>query len=108
MAEFVPENWVVFKPGERKALHFYDHAKVTRVVTDPITGRPKHVESLVFYVDEENGRKVEKMFSVLSMKLAQELAAYIPGRKYRDYIFVIEKPYEKLAPPYIVEVRPRS
>jgi len=103
----VPENWVIFQLGERKTLHFYDHAMVVRELTDPITGKPKRIESLVLYVDEENGVKVEKMFSVLSRTLAEALAPYIEGKKYLNYNFIIEKPAFKYAPPRLVEVRPR-
>jgi len=106
MAEFVPENWVILRLGERKTLHFYDHALVTKTITDPVTGRTKSVQSLTMYVDLENDKKVDKMFSVISIKLAQAISAYIPDRRYRDYLFVIEKPIEKFAPPYLVEVIP--
>jgi len=60
VAEFVPENWVILRLGERKRLHFFHHVKVTRVTTDPITGEPRRRESLVFYVDEEDGVKVDR------------------------------------------------
>jgi len=105
--EFIPENWVIFRLGERKVLHFSDHAMVTRVLTDPVTGAAKQVESLTMYVDIEDGKKVSKMLSVLSRKLASELSAYIPNRRYLQYEFVIEKPEAKYAPPYLVEVRPK-
>jgi len=107
MAEFIPENWVILRPAMRVKLHFYDHALVTKTITDPVTGRTKSVQSLTMYVDLENDKKVDKMFSVISIKLAQAISAYIPDRRYRDYVFVIEKPIEKFAPPYIVEVIPR-
>jgi len=108
VAEFVPENWVILRLGERKRLHFFHHVKVTRVTTDPITGEPRRRESLVFYVDEEDGVKVDKMLSILSRRLAQELSAYIPGKRYLRYDFVIEKPPDKFAAPRVVEVIPRG
>lgn len=106
MAEFIPENWVIFKPGQRKTLHFYDHAMVERVITDPVTKTPKRVKTLVLYVDEEDGVKVEKMLSLLSYSLAQKIAAYIPGKAYTRYKFTIEKPLDKFAKPELVEVTP--
>lgn len=108
MAEFVPENWVVFRLGERKRLHFYDHAKVSRVITDPVTGLSKTVETLIMYVDEEDGVKVSKTMSILSRRLAETISAYIPGKRYVGYDFVIEKPAVKFAPPVVVEVVPRG
>ena len=104
--EFIPENWVIFQLGETKTLRFYDHAKVKRTIVDPITKREKYVETLVFYVNRENGIEVSKMFSVLSTKLASELAAYIPDKAYLRYEFRIQKPLEKYSPPHLVEVRP--
>ncbi|MEM4469073.1 MAG: hypothetical protein QXS32_08425 [Candidatus Nezhaarchaeales archaeon] len=104
----LPENWVTLRPGERKVLHFYDHAKVEKVITDPVTGKPKVIEALNMFVDEEDGAKVHKVLSVASTRLAQQLLPYIEGRKYVNYVFVIEKPMHKFAAPYVVEVRPRS
>ena len=73
---------------------------------DPITGREKYVESLVFFVNMENGVEVSKTFSILSTKLASELAAYIPDKAYLKYEFRIQKPMEKYSPPHLVEVIP--
>jgi len=108
VAEFIPENWVILGLGERKRLHLFHHEKVVRELTDPITGQPRRRESLTFYVDEEDGVRVDKMFSVLSRRLAQELSAYIPGKRYLEYDFVIEKPPDKFAAPRVVEVIPRG
>ncbi|MEM1518181.1 MAG: hypothetical protein QW789_03555 [Nitrososphaerota archaeon] len=102
----IPQNWVIIKPGERKTLHFYDHAVIEREIIDPVIGKPKRVQSLTFFVDQEDGVKVDKMFSVVSMKLAQQLAPYIPEKKYIKYIFVIEKPPYVFSPPRLAEVRP--
>ena len=101
------ENWVKLEPCKPKRLHFADHAIVERVITDPILKRPKKVRSLVFLVDEEDGRPVEKSFSVVSEKLFQELSAYLPGKRYTRYVFVIHKPAHKYAAPHVVAVIPR-
>jgi len=106
LPEFVPENWVIFKLGERKTLHFYDHGVVEREITDPLTGSTVRRRTVIFYVDYANRVRVDKLFSVMSVKLAQELSAYIPERRYVNYEFEIFKPEFKWAPPRIVEVRP--
>ena len=102
------ENWVKLEPGVPKTLHFADHAVVERVITDPILKRPKKVVSLVFLVDEEDGRPVEKSFSVVSERLMKEFEAYLPGKRYRYYVFTLLKPEHPFAPPRIVSVRPRG
>jgi hypothetical protein len=106
MAAVMPENWVVFAPGERKILRFERATKVSRTITDPVLGVPKTVESLHILVTMENGQPVSKTLSVVSMKLAQELAPYLGPEAIKRYEFVIEKPAEKLSPPKLVEVRP--
>jgi len=106
MAEFIPENWVIFKLGERKTLHFSDHTMVTRTLTDPLTGKQREVQSLTFQVDREGGSPVSKLLSVLSTKLAQDLSGYMPEKRYTGYEFVIEKPPSKFAAPRLVEARP--
>jgi len=107
MAE-VLGNWVVLHPGERKRLHFYNHAVVERVITDPVTGAQKTIRSLTMWVDEEDGVPVKKMFSVISEKLAGQLAPYLVNKNYVNYYFVIEKPAHKYAAPALAEVVPRS
>ena len=102
------ENWVKLKPGEPKTLHFSDHAFVERVITDPILKKPKKVVSLVFLVDEEDGRPVEKSFSVLSERLMNELAPYLEGKRYRYYNFTFLKPEHPFAPPRLLSVTPRG
>jgi len=101
------ENWVILEPCREKRLHFVEHYFVKRPITDPLLKRAKMVVSLVFLVDEEDGRPVEKSFSVLSMKLAQELTPYLEGKRYVHYDFVIHKPVERFAAPRLVTVIPR-
>jgi len=99
------ENWVKLKPGVRKLLRFDDHRLVEREITDPIFGFTKFVRSLVFHVIWEDGMKVDKMFSVVSERLAAQLAPYLEGGRYREYEFVLLTPPPKIAAPRLVEVR---
>jgi hypothetical protein len=106
MAAPIPENWVTFALGERKVLRFARAEKIVRTITDPVLKTTKPVESLHIMVTMENGKPVNKVLSVVSMKLAQELAPYLGPEAITKYEFVIEKPLDKFAPPRLVEVRP--
>lgn len=99
-------NFVVLKPGVPVTLHFVDHRVVSRVITDPLRGVPVTRESLIFYVDEVDGRKVDMVFSVLSQKLAAEFAGYLPDKRYTRYRFTILKEAPGFVPPKIVKVTP--
>lgn len=107
MAEVPIENWVKLKPGVPKTLRFEDHRIVDREITDPVTKRRKTVQSLTFDVVLEDGREVTKSFSVVSEKLAGDLAGYLSGKRYRAYEFTIIKDRPGFVAPRIVEVRPR-
>jgi len=102
---YLPEPWVL-KPGIPVTLHFTEHAVVSRQIEDPI----RHVlvtrESLLFYVDEVDGTKVDRVYSILSQKHAAEFAGYLPGRKYVGYRFTIIKDAPGFVPPRIVTVKP--
>jgi hypothetical protein len=107
VAEVPIENWVKLKPGVPKTMHWPDHRIVDREITDPVTKRRKTVQSLTFDVDEEDGRECTKSFSVVSEKLAGDLAGYLEGKRYRGYDFTIIKDRAGFVAPRIVEVRPR-
>jgi len=94
-------------PGVLKSVHFTDHKIERRVITDPITRASRTVESLLFVVDEEDGRATSRTYSILSQKHASEFAGYLEGRKYRDYTFQIIKDAPGTVPPRIVSARPR-
>lgn len=106
MAELPMANWVVLTPGVPVRLHFKDHRFVERVITDAIFGVPKRVRTLMFLVDEEGGRPVEKSFSVVSGKLADDLSGYLEGARYRAYRFTIVKDAPGTVAPRILEVTP--
>jgi len=102
------ENWVKLRPGVPKRLHFYDHEFVTKEIIDPLLRRRKRVKTLVFFVDEEDGMPVEKLFSVIQEKLYAALAPYLPGKRYRDFTFIITKLGAGFAAEFQVEAIPRA
>jgi hypothetical protein len=98
---------VTLAPGVQVALHFSDHRIVKRVVEDPVRHVQVERESLVMYVDEVNGGKVDKMYSILSQRHAAELGGYLEGKKYLGYTFIVLKEAAGTVPPRIVSVTPR-
>lgn len=101
------ENWVVLKPGVEVSLHFKAHAMVDRQITDPTFNVPRTVKSLMFLCDEENGEAVDKTFSVVSQKLANDFSGYLVDERYKNYIFTVIKDAAGMVPPRISSVRPR-
>jgi len=99
-------NYIVLAPGVRVKLHFKDHQTLKRVITDPIRKVSVERESLMMYVDKENGNSVDKVYSILSQKHAAEFAGYLPGKRYMDYEFVIVKDAAGTVPPRIESVVP--
>ena len=100
------ENFVRLEPGIPKRLHLKDHTIVTRKIRDPATGFEKEVKTLVFAVDWEDGRPVEKVFSIIQEKLAAQLAPYLQGKRYRDFLFTITKIGAGFTAEFMVEVSP--
>ena len=88
-------------------LHFFDHGIMKRVISDPIRKVNVERETLMMYVDRENGAAVSKVYSVLSQKHASELAGYLPGKSYVNYLFTVQKDAAGTVPPRIVKVVPR-
>jgi len=87
-------------------LHFSDHRILKRTITDPVRKVPVERESLVFYVDKEDGSPVDRIYSVLSQKHAAEFAGYLEGKRYTVYEFVVVKDAAGTVPPRIVSVTP--
>jgi len=100
--------WVRLEPGKPKRIHITSWAKVPRVITDPITGMPKQINSLVLNVDEEDGVKTAKQFSVVSQKLAAELEPWLTANTFANYDFVLIKDIAGPIPPRILAVEPRG
>jgi len=94
-------------PGVPVKMHFKDHRIMPRTITDPIRQVPAERESLVFYVDKEGDKVVDKMYSILSQKHAAEFAGYLPGKRYESYDFTVIKDAAGTVPPRIVSVTPR-
>ena len=99
-------NFVVLKPGVPVTLHFSDHRVVSRPITDPVRGVAVERESLMFYVDEMEGRHADLVYSILSQKHAAEFAGYLPDKKYVGYRFTVLKETPGFVPPRIVNVTP--
>ena len=100
-------NYVRLEEGVTKRLHFYDHVFSEREIRDPVLGRPKRVRTLVFYVDEEDGRRVDKVFSVIQEKLAAALYPYLAGKRYTGFTFAITKIGTGFRAEFQVEAIPR-
>lgn len=101
------DNWVVLKPGVPVKLHLLDHRVGPHTIRDPFFDRVRTVTALIFLVDEEDGTKVDKYFSVLSSKLASDLDGYLADKSYKDYVFTFVKDAVGPVAPRISEVRPR-
>jgi hypothetical protein len=99
-------NFVVLEPGVPVEMHFSDHSIVRRFITDPVRNVGVTRESLMFYVDEVDGSPADKVYSVLSQKLAGDFAGYLGDKSYRRYRFTLIKDAAGFVPPRIVTVRP--
>ena len=99
-------NYVQLLPGVQVQLHFNDHQVIPRFITDPIRNVSVERDSLVMYVDQVNGQKVSKMYSILSQKHAAEFSGYLEGKAYVRYNFVVIKDAAGTVPPRIVSVTP--
>jgi hypothetical protein len=99
-------NYVRLEPGVEKEMHFSDYYYTRKELRDPVTMRMKMVNVLVFKVDEEDGHKVEKEFSVTSEKLASQLLPYLAGNLYRNYRFRIKRIGSGFATEYVVTATP--
>ena len=58
------------------------------------------------YVDREDGVAVSKTLSILSEKLAGDLAGYLEGRRYLALEFTLEKAASPFAAPRVAGVTP--
>lgn len=85
----VLQNYVILQPGVPARLHFTDHQIQVRTITDPITGRGKPVQALVFTVDELDGKPVAASYSTVSQKHAADFAPFLIGKRYQQYDFII-------------------
>jgi len=88
-ATYLLANYVRLAPGVPTRMHFTDHYLIKREIADRETGKPKTIDSLVFYVDELGGESCSRTFSILSQKLAAHVEPYLPNNEYRGYDFII-------------------
>ena len=100
--------WIRLEPGKPKKIHIKSWQKINRVITDPITGMPKEIPSLILIVDEEDGIPVNKQLSIVSQKLSAELAPYLESGAYVNYNFIIIKDSLGPIPPRLLAVEPRG
>ena len=70
-------------------MHFTDHYNVEREIADRESGKPKRINSLVFWVDSLGGEDVARTFSILSQKLAAHFEPFLPNKEYIKYEFLI-------------------
>ncbi len=82
-------NYVALVPGVPTRMHFTDHYYIDREIADKETGKPKKVNSLVFWVDSLGGEEAARTFSILSQKLAAHFEPFLPGKEYVKYEFII-------------------
>ncbi len=94
-------NWVILKPGVEVKLHFREYRKTPREIMDPFWKVERTVQSLLFLVDREDGKPVDKSFSVISDRLAQEFQPYLEDGSYKLYEWTIVKGDNIMVPPRI-------
>lgn len=82
-------NYIALVPGVPTRMHFTDDYKIQRTIRDRETGKPKTIDSLVFWVDELNGEDVARTFSTLSQKLAAHFEPFLKDKRYTGYDFIV-------------------
>ncbi len=82
-------------------MHFREYRVTSRDITDPYFGTPRSVQSLLFLVDRVDGEPVDKTFSVVSEKLAQEFEPYLEDGSYRNYVWCLVKDAEGFTAPRV-------
>ena len=95
---------MVIPEGKCKTLKFDDWTKVTKVITDPLTGWTKEVEALLLHVIEEDGEPTSKVFSVVSGRLAATLWPYLESGEFKRRVFRICRSGRGFLTEYSVEV----
>ena len=95
------DNWVKLEPGKEVKLHFKDYRITSREIEDPFWKTERTVRSLLFLVDREDGKPVDKMFSVISERLAEEFQPYLEDGTYRLYEWALVKGLNIMVPPRI-------
>lgn len=89
-------------------VHFTDQYMIDRMIWDKDLKKEKPVRSLVLQVTEVNGEPAFLTFSVLSNKLYNQLAPYLPDNAFRDFDFVITRTGEAYQTEWTVLAIPRT
>lgn len=100
-------NIVILQPGVPERMHFSDHFKGPRDITDNRTGQPTVREVLEFDVDELNGQKVSAKYSILAEKHFAQMEPYLKDRAYLGYDFIITKTGSGFRTTYTTVALPR-
>jgi hypothetical protein len=103
----VLDNYVTFVEGRPKRLHLTDHSIAIKTIRDPVIQLDKPVATLTFVVDEEDGLRSQKIWSITAQGLAAQLSGYLPDRTYQRYDFVVTKRGAEFGIRYSVEAIPR-
>lgn len=89
-------------------IHATDHYYIDLMIFDKNLGYEKPVKSLTLWVTEVNGAVAALTFSIISEKLAIQLAPYLPDSDFRNYDFIITKTGEGYLTDWTVLAIPRS
>ena len=95
------ENWVKLPPGKVVCMRFKEYRVTSREITDPFWKTPRKVDSLLFLVDRVDGKPVDKTFSVVSERLAQEFEPYLADGSYKAYEWCLVKDAGEFTPPRV-------
>lgn len=85
----VLQNFIVLEEGKPTVMHFEDHEIQVRAVRDPLTGRAKNLNVLVFRVDELDGQAVSSEWSITSERAATNFKAFLDDKSYRERLWTI-------------------
>lgn len=85
----VLQNIVLLVNDKPSRMHFTDHTIEARTITDPVTRKPKPVNTLVFDVDRLDGQAVGAKWSTIAEKLALKFQPYLNDKSYRNYEIII-------------------
>ena len=101
-------NIVILTADTPERMHFTDHVIATRDITDPLTGRPGVRKVLEFNVDKLNGVAVDAKFSTMAEGLYGQFEAFLVGKLYRGYEFIVTRRGSGYRTKYTVDKLPYS
>lgn len=101
-------NYLEITSDTPTRIYATDHYYVDRMIWDKDLKKEKPVRSLVLQLAEVNGLPDYKTLSVISKKLYDQLAPYLPDNEIRDYDFIITRTGEGYLTEWSVEAIPRT